>query len=56
MKDPKESPKYGNEHRCTCEEFQYEEHTCPFSEEIYGDDKTLCRCCPYCEYQCSMDI
>jgi len=43
---------------CTCnrdEEF-IDEHTCPFAEDINNDFETLCRCCDYCTYQCTMDI
>lgn len=32
------------------------EHTCPFSEEIHGDDKTMCNCCSNCTHECAMDI
>lgn len=32
-----------------------EDHTCPFSEDINGDD-TPCNCCEECEHQCAMDI
>lgn len=41
--------------RCTCGEQTHEEHTCPFAEEIHSCND-LCNCCPYCEYQCAMDI
>lgn len=40
---------------CTCETEDIEEHTCPYSEELYGDEK-LCNCCDSCTYQCAMDI
>lgn len=32
-----------------------EPHTCPFAEEIYGDE-TPCNCCESCCYECAMDI
>lgn len=41
---------------CTCKTEENEDHTCPFAEEILGDDKTLCNCCPECTYQCADDI
>jgi hypothetical protein len=48
--------------RCTCSEYDYEEHTCPYAEDIYNEDelpyeeRTKCNCCPYCETQCAHDI
>jgi hypothetical protein len=47
---------YGTDECCTCDKHHYDEHTCPFAEEINDDSETLCNCCPYCEYQCAMDI
>jgi hypothetical protein len=42
---------------CTCDQMDYgDEHTCPFSVEIYDDIEFTCTCCPECEYQCAMDI
>lgn len=41
--------------RCTCNEGGAELDICPFSEEVY-DDPAECMCCPYCRYQCAMDI
>ena len=40
---------------CTCSN-GYDDHTCPFSEEIHNDSDSLCNCCPECEYQCGQDI
>ncbi len=40
---------------CTCDR-EYEEHTCPFSEEINDDHESLCTCCPYHEQQCREDV
>jgi hypothetical protein len=40
---------------CTCGS-EHEEHTCPFSEELNDDYETMCKCCPYCRYQCAQDI
>jgi len=31
-------------------------HPCPYSQEIKGDDDTLCRCCDWCERECARDI
>ena len=39
------------EDRCTCDEYNWESHTCPFSVEIH-DDYDECNCCPYCEQNC----
>ena len=47
---------YGTDEHCTCDKYHYNEHTCPFDEEINDDSGTLCNCCPYCKYQCAMDI
>lgn len=33
-----------------------EEHTCPYAEEINGDDSSLCNCCDDCSHECAMDI
>lgn len=33
-----------------------EPHTCPFSEDVYGDTEKLCHCSEYQQYQCAMDI
>ena len=32
-----------------------EPHTCPYAEEINGNDR-LCTCCAECTHQCAMDI
>jgi len=47
---------YGTNEYCTCDKHVYDEHTCPYAEDISGDSETLCTCCPYCEHQCCMDI
>lgn len=51
MKDPKEP----NLDHCTCDE-DHQEHPCPYQSEINGNDEDHCKCCPYCERQCLMDI
>ena len=33
-----------------------EPHTCPYREELYKDENTLCNCSPYDTHQCAMDI
>jgi hypothetical protein len=38
-----------------CKNPPEEEHTCPFAEEIHGNEE-LCNCCSSCEKQCAMDI
>jgi hypothetical protein len=44
------------EDRCTCDEYEWEEHNCPFSEEILDDPEDYCTCCPYCAQECSYNI
>lgn len=43
---------------CTCQISHYDEHTCPYDEELFGDEEDIgtCTCCPYCTEQCCMDI
>lgn len=43
--------------KCTCETGEREEHSCPFQDEIHGnEDENYCKCCPYCTQQCRDDI
>jgi len=48
-----------NDHILECEscgkEVDGELHTCPYSEEITGDD-TECNCCSDCQNECCMEI
>jgi len=46
---------YGTEEYCTCDKHFYEEHVCPFKNEIL-DDEELCDCCPHCLYRCYLEI
>jgi hypothetical protein len=41
--------------KCSCGNDAEEEHTCPYAEELHGDE-TLCTCCYECQHQCAMDI
>jgi hypothetical protein len=41
--------------KCTCDDC-YDEHTCPYAEDINNDSETLCTCCEYCTQQCADDI
>ncbi len=42
---------------CTCADHESDElHPCPYNEDINNDSTPCCTCCPYCEYQCCMDI
>jgi hypothetical protein len=34
----------------------YELHTCPYQEEIGGDEAFRCRCCPDCEGDCVWEV
>lgn len=54
---------YGTSEYCTCGKYFYEDHACPYDEEMSSDDEDFdsdnersCSCCPYCTHQCSMDI
>ncbi len=42
-------------HKCKCGNDPQELHTCPYAEEINGDD-TLCNCCNSCVSNCCDDI
>lgn len=42
--------------KCRCGNETAEEHTCPFAEDIFGDNTTLCTCCFECRHECLMDI
>ena len=41
---------------CTCSIEFYDEHGCPFREEINDDYESMCNCCPACTHACAMDI
>ena len=42
--------------KCTCSN-DLEYHSCPYDEEINDNhDQENCNCCPYCTYECAMDI
>ena len=43
------------EDRCTCNEYDWEEHECPYGVEI-NEDYELCVCCPFCEQNCADNI
>ena len=45
-----ETCEYGNIHA------ELPEHTCPYQEDIEGDDKFMCQCCGECEQTCVGDI
>lgn len=32
------------------------DHSCPFAEDIHGDQTTLCNCCEDCATQCAHEI
>jgi len=44
-----------NDH-CTCDEYEWEEQPCPYSEEINEDHEDYCNCCPYCTQDCLDNI
>lgn len=41
--------------RCTCLDFDYEEHVCPYAQDVDNEERT-CTCCPYCTQICIDDI
>jgi len=47
-----------DDERCTCDETEYEYHSCPFQVEINDadPDEDHCDCCPYCTTQCAMEV
>ena len=47
---------YCTGYHCRGKGIAQEGHTCPYSEEINGNDTDLCTCCDICEHQCAMDI
>ena len=42
---------------CTCNEYEWEEQICEYSE-IWQDSDTedYCNCCPYCSQECSYNV
>lgn len=40
---------------CKSREGTEELHTCPYAEEINGDQESLCNCCAECQHNCYMD-
>ena len=48
-------PQFEKEDKCTCDTEEYEEHPCPFSADVYDEEKT-CSCCPHCYDQCVESI
>lgn len=48
---------------CTCDQMTDDDlHVCPYAQDVWNEHElpyekcTLCTCCPYCEYQCALDI
>ena len=41
---------------CKCGKPGEKDHTCPYAEDICGDNEFLCNCCSECEHECCMDI
>ncbi|RPJ40053.1 MAG: hypothetical protein EHM35_00155 [Planctomycetaceae bacterium] len=42
--------------RCTCNEYEWGAHSCPFEEEINDNYEEGCCCCPYCTQECVWEI
>lgn len=38
---------------CTCDEYEWSGHACPYQEAINDDHTSLCYCCLFCEQQCN---
>lgn len=55
--DPKDWKKLGILDRCTCNEYAWTSHACPYAAE-FSDDSTDddCNCCPFCTQDCANDI
>ena len=49
--------KYGRcqGHHCGQRGIAQEDHSCPYSAELYSDESP-CNCCDVCEHQCGMEI
>lgn len=43
------------EEYCTCNDYEWGEQICPYSEEI-NDKVVFCNCCPHCYRKCLDDI
>lgn len=41
---------------CDCGAPAQELHTCPFKEDVCGNNYEECNCCEECQHQCAMDI
>ena len=41
---------------CGKNEASYELHICPYKNDMYGDEETLCNCCDDCYDNCAGDI
>ena len=46
---------FEKENCCTCDE-GWNEHPCPYRQDIFDDSETLCTCCPTCQQNCADDI
>lgn len=48
----------GEENLCIMCQFNdaIEPHICPYKQDVYDDEDTLCTCCEDCIYECAMDI
>jgi hypothetical protein len=55
LPEPEEITEEMKKH-CTCDVYDWVEHTCPYQEEIYGNKDYLCICCPYCTQECFWNI
>ena len=46
-----------NPTRCTCNEYKWPSHRCPYAADVNDDlDDEYCNCCPWCEQICADDI
>jgi len=53
-----EKPEFDKQERCpSCNErLAKPEHLCPYKQDLYDDEKTLCKCCNGCRDNCIKEI
>ena len=56
MKKEKEKKEVYKTGRTCCKAAKLKAHTCPYREDVHGDNESLCNCCEQCQHECAMDI
>lgn len=41
---------------CEKEDGAADQHSCPYQEDVQGNDSDYCNCCEDCERECAMAI